>query len=175
MNTFDCHSKQSRMNTFDHIREKFQIRIFCVFNFFLISEYLMLSSYRADISIPTTFVAICVVDSNVGAYLWIAIISRVLFQIHLKNQAPKSGLSCLDRSENRINRKNVKFTQIQISKQSQFREKYLQENIFRHIFSTQKYVFFFEKLDFFIFPPFRFVSFRFVFFFSVCFFSMKKC
>ena len=34
-----------------------------------VSEYLMLSSYRADTSIPTTFVAICVIDSNVGAYL----------------------------------------------------------------------------------------------------------
>ena len=39
------------------------------FNFFYVSEYLMLSSYRADTSIPTTFVAICVIDSNVGAYL----------------------------------------------------------------------------------------------------------
>ena len=37
--------------------------------FLYFSEYLMLSSYRADTSIPTTFVAICVVDSNLGAYL----------------------------------------------------------------------------------------------------------
>ena len=34
-----------------------------------VSEYLMLSSYRADKSIPHTFVAICGVDSKVGAYL----------------------------------------------------------------------------------------------------------
>ena len=39
------------------------------FKMFYVSEYLMLSSYRADTSIPTTFVAICDVDSNVGAYL----------------------------------------------------------------------------------------------------------
>ena len=59
---------------------------------------------------------------------WIAI-SRVLFQIREKKyQAPKSGLSCLDRSENLINRKSRQF--------------YIETNIYDKLFfSTPKNIF----------------------------------
>ena len=66
---FACLPGQPTLAPFWYIWLKFQISDFGHLYFFYFSDFLNIFSYRADTSIPITFVAICVVDSNPGAYL----------------------------------------------------------------------------------------------------------
>ena len=66
---FRCSSKKQFFRRFCTISLKSWISDFGHFEFYYFSDFLNIFSYRADTSIPTTFVAICVIDSKAGAYL----------------------------------------------------------------------------------------------------------
>ena len=57
LRAFLTHMSEIKISNFGHLE------------FFYVSDFLNIFSYRADTSIPTTFVVICVIDSKAGAYL----------------------------------------------------------------------------------------------------------
>ena len=67
--TLGNESRKPLLGIFGHIWTKSEISDLSHSDFFLFDETLNIFSYRADTSIPTTFVAICVIDSKPVAYL----------------------------------------------------------------------------------------------------------